>query len=241
MTRSKISSIIKDKKKPEVLKLSDRNEFIISKPQALQILNPYFPTFAEVIPTAFGTFISHCGKGLHIMSNGAKSFNIHDYIVNEAENRFADNDNVKILKVGLLHLAIVEECLFLKFKKFSHDLSTSNQPTEQVKRFYSQQLVYGEQPFLPGIVDEEFIVKESFANINIGYILNETSTGISSLHVTCPRNSKDYWWEHTFFANGVVNLYKEQEVPKSESSDEKRYSLDIPGHLKEGKTNEEKD
>jgi len=215
---------------------------IMAKPQVLEILKPYFQIFAEIYEQAMYAFINDGKSLIYKLSNRGKSTLINELVVDEAKNRLPFGNGCESDMIDGLFVVIVEQVLILRFKKLGNDLMTFNQPSGQVKRFNAQQSIFlGKQLCLPFIKEEPIIQKNS-VNINVGYIPDKTLTGIHALFITAPRNEKKNLWHHPFYVDGVLLPYEKQEIPESASpKEQKRYTLDVPDHLKKDNADEEED
>lgn len=220
----------------------DRINSIIPQFQALEILNPYFQTIVEIHEQAMRAFVND-GKNLtYKLSNGCKSTMIHDLIVDEAKNRLPFGNGCEYDTVDGLFVVIVEEVLILRFKKLGNDLTTSNQPSWQVKKFNTQRSIFDGKQMSFFFFKDDPIIKPDAVNINIGYIPNHTLTGIYALYVTAPKNEKKNLWEHLFYIDGILLPYETEEIPVASSpKGQKRYNVDVSHHLKKDDADEEED
>ncbi|MCZ6701891.1 MAG: hypothetical protein O6940_02490 [Ignavibacteria bacterium] len=220
----------------------DKFESIIPESQALEILGPYFKTFAEIHEHAMQAFVND-GKYLtYKLTNGCKSTIIHDLIVDEAKNRLPFGKRCEQDTVDGLYIVIVEEVIILRFKKLGNDLTTSNQPSEQAKRFNTQKSILNGQQLRFSFIKEEPIIKPNAVNINVGYIPNRTLTGIHALYMTAPRNDKKNLWQYLFYVDGNLLSHDKPGIQEVASTKEqKRYIVDVQNHLKKDSAGEKTD
>ncbi len=139
-------------------------------------LQPYEPSLYAVVREAMALFLSRFGALRAGMTVRSERSNIHDCMVEMAKKLFPTNflfsQNLFTLRVGGHQI---------KLKKHNESLETSNQPTQMVLAFKSQE-------------QTDLFREEQNTNIELGYIPDGIDLLNSPILITCPRAYKKIDW-----------------------------------------------
>lgn len=146
----------------------------------LDALGSLRDVLAESIHAAFDRYLSRNGEDAADLTSLTKANLIRDYAVSAFSERTAKNKRVRKLLSRNLLVFIVDNKYRLRFKKLNSRLVSSNIRTSQAIKFESQDWdLFGPQ--------------ERSLNLNVGYLLNESSTDLA-VYLTCPLSYRNIAW-----------------------------------------------
>ena len=105
---------------------------------------------------------------------------IHDFTRARIQISFSGVDDVKVGTYNKIFGLVIDDQVFIRFKKIKPDYSTSNIPTKQTRDYEQQQIEFLELPSKP-------------VYLYAGYMLNETWTSIKDLYIMCKQGKVIHW------------------------------------------------
>ncbi|MGZ7175982.1 hypothetical protein ACXKTX_20395 [Burkholderia gladioli] len=153
----------------------------IDKDEALQLLGEDVHLIHSCIQAGWDDFEQDFSIAQRIkLSPRTKANIVNDMIVERVKTSFDGHIGAEWLDINQMFLLSFFNGIVLRFKKLDSTFAASNNPTKQSNNFARQRS-------LPGIAKT--------IHLNAGYRLNELSTELEGIYLTCPRNRKDiYWW-----------------------------------------------
>lgn len=156
--------------------------------KASAILSPYNELLRKCINNGFNSF-QNLGS-THLFDPSTKASMIRDYIVSDIRKEFSEFDAASFLEKGKSFFLILDNQIFIRFKKFRGPLMTSNYPTERAKRIDSQGLL---------------ISTANSAILTAGYRADPAYTHIQDICITKRCGNVNEW---VMYLNN--NTYEEQ-------------------------------
>lgn len=177
-----------------------------SRDQVLDDL-PEISEFRPLMLEAWQRWIEEIGPGTKKDLNAStRAFMVHDFIVAAAAKRL---DGIATMHDKSTLKLFVIRGYAIRFKKHDTELISRNQETSQVKAFMGQLPLNGIQ---------------TVHNIEVGYVLDDLGTSISSTNVVCPNGFKNtpYWHielhDHGYELSDVIDMFPENS-PQSAAND----------------------
>ena len=113
---------------------------------------------------------------------------VHDYMEKAARSLLADEPGIYMPEPGTQTFYIgIRHTWVFRLHKLNNDFTICNNSTPLSLEFLDQDDVQLGLPAMPG----------SVTNLHLGYLLNVTETGMSSVHIVCPNGPGAYYWEWT--------------------------------------------
>ena len=164
----------------------------ISKAEVERLLADHINDIWEIVNGGYKDYVDSYDerhKLLHCPTTKASI--IHDHQVARAATYAFKNSvfGTKLLEFSKLKILLIGDKFAIRFKKLNPDKKSSNQPTQQVKDFLSQEA-------LPGI--------HTTHNLEAGYIVNGDDNNDISIYLTCPSSHKTTPYWHVELFNGKV-------------------------------------
>lgn len=158
---------------------------VLTEQEGKELLEPYFPAFVDIFKkslNSLNTFVqSDLANGVTQFSPHLKSMLMWHYAANHSSLTFGANPEIKPVIYNKVYGLIFNEVLFIRFKKLSDQLHTSNIPTKQAQALQSQMEITG-FPSKPCI-------------LTVGYVMDKTYTGFESINLICEKNNHANYWD----------------------------------------------
>ncbi len=157
---------------------------ILSLEQAKMVIKPYKEKLYNAIESAFHKHLEvidflHNG-GLPVkFTKTAKATNIHEFIKAYLKKYFVDRPDINIGVINGIFGILIENQVFIRFKKMDKNFFTSNIQTIQTKK-------YGDQ-------DEIFGLGPNVTFLYCGYVPDPTFTFIKNIHIVCKHGDSFKW------------------------------------------------
>jgi hypothetical protein len=139
---------------------------------------PVLAEFRPIMLDAWAEWMELPASFRSRVTASARAFSVHDLMVDLAARRLSAFARI-IDKTGL-KLFVFADTISIRIKKHDEDLTSRNQPTEQVKALLDQQQLEG----VPAV-----------HHLEMGYVLDPSQTAIASTNLVCPngRGNRPYW------------------------------------------------
>ena len=172
---------------------------LLSKQQAEIILEPYFLKIQEAIESGFNDHLAtinfHHSNGVYVTFNKTEKANhIHALIRARLKVAFKDCPEVKIGYINRVFGILINNSLFIRFKKINKDRSTSNISTKQTNN-------YKNQIEIPGIPADTTL-------LYAGYTPDATWTCLQNIYILC-RLGDNIRWEiglNGYIEQNIINF-----------------------------------
>jgi hypothetical protein len=150
---------------------------LIEREAAIDAL-PQLSEFRPILLEAWEEWLEQPPRFRSKMTGSARATIVHDLIVDRASRRLGQL--ARLFDKAALKLFVFEERICVRFKKHDQDLSSRNQPTQQVKDFLGQRPLEG----IPAV-----------HHLEVGYVLDASETQVVSTNLICPNGHKNrpYW------------------------------------------------
>lgn len=162
----------------------DKRMALITESEAQKRLNDKFYDLWSIVNGGFEDYKSYSEKNRLLHSSTTMATIIHDHQVARASSYAVKNGafGTKLVELSKLKILVIDEIFAIRFKKLNYEKKSSNQPTQQVKDFLSQNTLDG-------------IGLPTTYNLEAGYILTADNNEISGIYLTCPKGHKErpYW------------------------------------------------
>lgn len=191
----------------------------ISRKEAKEILEPYQQLLSTAIIAGFLDYfrlLNHIPRPLKTRTIANL---VYDFIEAHAKNNLSGQTGVTLLTLDGLFIAIIQDKLVLRFKKFNSNKMPSNIQTKQTVNYMNQGLD------LPNFPDHTSLI--------VGYELDGLNTKVKEITVTCPNGDSNLW---SFNLDG----YYGAEIVELPISILPSSTPDIPMKAKEQKEKREK-
>lgn len=165
---------------------------LVTKAKAVEDLKLFTPQLRDILIGGWLDYIQEYSdeqKMIHCPSTRAGI--VHDHQIERASKFAAENGFLLLNLSGMKVLVIGQYAI--RFKKFSDDLRSYNQPTIQVRSFRGQQSLEG--------------FAETF-NLEAGYVLNEVGSAILRTSLVQP-SGKGINWELELQENQVISVIED--------------------------------
>jgi hypothetical protein len=209
----------------------------------VEMLSPIFPELIEAHKVSLSRSNTNILEA-HRLPQGTISCIINGFIRDEIKSVFQGRQGIRIDEKNQGFDFWVSNILCIHFNKFNEYLVPTRNKTSRRVKFDNQMLIEDDIPLLRKIMPEEEIIAPNFANLYIGYHLDETASLFSRLFVTHPISERRYRWAHCFYdynlesitSESVVIEIKPKTVPPQTESD-----VDLKDELKPKHTKEKDD
>jgi hypothetical protein len=158
---------------------------VLTEQEGKELLEQFFPTFVDIFNKSLASLNAFVQTDL---ANGVTQFTPHvksmlmwHYAANHSSAVFGSHSEIRPVVYNKVYGLVFNEVLFIRFKKLSDQLHTSNIPTKQAQALQSQMEITG-FPSKPCI-------------LTVGYVMDKTFTGFESINLICEKNSQDNHWE----------------------------------------------
>jgi hypothetical protein len=165
---------------------------LISYTEAQEVLNVHYSKLWEVVDNSWKEWQNLPASFTSISSKRGRANGVHDLMVKNAKNlSFSDGsfNTIEIKGMFCLLVSTNKGLIACKFKKLTIDGHSMNQPTIQVDKFKCQEEISG---------------IELAHHLEIGYVLNDMETEISSIDIVCPSGGT-ILWKAEITPNGANN------------------------------------
>lgn len=184
---------------------------VLSQQQVSEVAGTYFSKISEVIAEAFQDYldslrgINSLGIRTNLKARTSASL-IHDFIRIRAGEKFANVANIKVDEFNGMFGLLISNRLFVRFKKLTPDMKTSNVQTEQIGLFNKQQLE------IPGT--------NQVTLLTAGYVPDATWTILQNIFLTCKINEELVWYKDLHGETSQVSIFStsamDQNMPEVE-------------------------
>lgn len=171
---------------------------ILTQEQVSDLAGNYFPRIAEVIQQAFQDYldslkgINALGIKTNLKARTSASL-IHDYIQIRAREKFANESTIKVDEFNGMFGLLISKRLFVRFKKLTPEMKTSNVSTDQVDLFNKQQL--------------EIRGTDQVTMLTAGYVPDATWTNIQNVFLMCKINDELVWHKDLHTETSQVSIF----------------------------------
>ena len=171
---------------------------ILSQQQVSDLAGTYFAPIADVIQQAFQDYldslrgINSMGIKTNLKARTSASL-IHDFIQIRAREKFAHEPHIKVDEFNGMFGLLISKRLFVRFKKLTPEMKTSNVSTGQTELFNKQQLE------IPGT--------DKVTMLTAGYVPDVTWTIIQSIFLTCKINDELVWYKDLHGETSQVSFF----------------------------------
>jgi hypothetical protein len=170
---------------------------ILSQREVEEIINPYYDKLMDSMYKAFSDFQNIHRNCISIpnldLNKRTIASLVHDFTQARIIEAFSGMDNVYIGKFNKIFGLVIENKVFIRFKKINPDFSTSNIPTKQTRDYEDQQIEFAGFPSRP-------------VYLYAGYQLNSTWTDINNLFIIC-KEGKNFQW-----IKNLTSSYEQQSL-----------------------------
>ncbi|MET6997836.1 hypothetical protein [Chitinophaga defluvii] len=156
---------------------------ILSQEQVENIARQYYPKIASAIADAFADYMALRAQG---SSTGVVDFKprtcaslIHDFIKVRIKEQIGEDADISLGEFNGIFGILVQGSVFIRFKKFNDDLTTSNVKTDQSEN-------YNKQANFAGFGGEPTL-------LTAGYRPDKSWTSILNIHVVCRAGDVIIW------------------------------------------------
>jgi hypothetical protein len=157
---------------------------ILSQDKATEIFEPYAPQIADAFEEALIDFqkLLQCSASVlpFSFSSSAKATIFHEILKDRLTAVFTDHDSVKPCTVNQVFGLLIEQSIFIRFKKFNTDYSISGIQTTQFKEFENQRFEIEGMPDSPTL-------------LVAGYLPDKTWSKLTSIAIVCRFNKNILW------------------------------------------------
>ncbi len=159
---------------------------ILTESEGYELLKPFFNDFIQVYNESYRSLEDSMNadraKGITTFTASYKAMAMWNYAVNHSALIFGNNDEFKPVFINKMYGLSFHNALFIRFKKLTEDLHTSNIPTKQAIAMLHQLEIQG-FPSQPCI-------------LTVGYTMDKTFTNIKSINIVCERGKKSHHWKY---------------------------------------------
>lgn len=157
----------------------------ISFPDANKALAEYYDPLWDIVSEAWADYSREVSPAARaVFSPRSRASNVHDFMIARCR-RFSETvDGVETRVKKAMCVMVVEKSpgapvFGIRFKKLDEDGISRNQPTEQVRKFRSQDE-------LPGLAPAH--------HLEVGYVLSRDQTQIIAVEMVHPSGDKSNFW-----------------------------------------------
>ena len=154
--------------------------------QSKELIAPIYEEVISCVRNSFTDFIQF--KGLFDQHTGFVEFQkrtkaciIHDLIKSKITNAFSENQTVTIGTYNKVFGIVLNDDLFLRFKKMDKDYKVSSLKTKQHRKFMNQHQIEG--------------FPETPTFLFAGYIPNATWTDLDGIYLACWNGEVLEWYD----------------------------------------------
>ena len=165
---------------------------LISYTEAQEALSIHYSNLWGVVDNSWKEWQNLPASLTYQLSKRTRACLVHDFMVKNAKGLSFSDGLFKTIEIRGMFCLLVETSRGLiacKFKKLTADGHSMNQPTIQVDKFKCQEEING---------------LELAHHLEIGYVLNDIETEISSIDIVCPSGGT-ILWKAEITPNGANN------------------------------------
>lgn len=191
----------------------------IEENQVKELLGEKIEDLWEIVNGGWSDYLKlypDSAKLLH--SSGTRASIVHDHQIARASQYALKNQvfGAALVNLSKMQVLLIDQKFAIRFKKLDSGKKSSNQPTNQVIKFQSQDQLDG----LP----------ETF-NLEAGYVLSKDEKEVSEIYLVCPNGSKKNFWamrlekgeattlvSDLFVVNSNLDVEEAEIAPKKEDT-----------------------
>lgn len=178
---------------------------ILPEDEAAKLVEPYLHVFRTCYENAFtklNNMLSHNPEPLFLR---AKATMLHNLVINEVKSQFVNLTDIRLIERYESLSLVIKGRVSARFKKLNQHGFPSNVRTRRNDGIVHQQL----QLSLP------FVDAPEITCIDVGYVVNATWTGFSSLKVLCRIGDSVLW---SFPISSNTSTTHTINIPEKESN-----------------------
>lgn len=151
---------------------------MVSKEEAKDLLKGHYGNLQKAISLSWEEYKEKYQEDEYKFEIRTRAGIIRDLIVDKIRQYFTNIPNTRIIEKSGLFILVINEILFLRFKKLKDDYTTSNISTSQSNAFAEQ--------------EELFPQYSDFTHLNVGYTVDRMWESIG-MFISCPNGTTIKW------------------------------------------------